>query len=45
MEDMKAVYYDHKGRYLDTVKKFFIYKEPMKGIQLNHATLLFIINI
>lgn len=45
MEDMKAVYYDHKGRYLDTVKEFFIYKEPIKGIQLNHKILLCIIKL
>jgi hypothetical protein len=42
MEDMKPVYYDHKGRYLDRLKKLLIYKEPIKGIQLSHKTLLFI---
>jgi len=43
MKDMKAACYEHKGRYLGTVKKFFMYKEPVKGIQLNHTTLLCII--
>jgi hypothetical protein len=29
---MKAVCYENKGRYLGTVKKFFMYKETIKGI-------------
>jgi hypothetical protein len=37
---MKAVYYDHKGRYIDKIKKFFIYKEAIKGIQLNDENIV-----
>jgi len=31
---VKFVYYD-KGRYLDTVEKIYMWKEAMKGNQLN----------
>jgi hypothetical protein len=32
---VKSVYYDDKGRHLDTVEKIYMWKEAMKGNQLN----------
>jgi hypothetical protein len=32
---MKVVYYNQKCHHLDTVEKFYIYKETLKGDQLN----------
>ena len=32
---MKVVYYNQKGRHLDTVEKLYIFKETLKGSPLN----------